>query len=260
VKNIVWEKFKEGKKTIGTFSHLQNATVIECMKYTGLDYVVIDMEHSPVTAEGASQYIAAANSAGMVPFVRVDEVARSPILKMLDAGAQAVIVPCVDTLEQAQQLVQFAKFAPLGSRGFCPTRDGGWGFAEHACSSIEEYMQICNKETLLILQCETTGCLENIEKVTLLQGVDGILIGPFDLSIALGKPAKFDDPEIKNAFQRILKACKSAGKMCIIFAGSADAAKKYYEEGFDSVAVGLDSIIFINSYRQIVKEAMNMGS
>ncbi|MBP1761369.1 MAG: hypothetical protein H6Q64_911 [Firmicutes bacterium] len=257
MKNIVLQKFKEGKKTIGTFSHLQSATAIECMKYTGLDYVVIDLEHSPVTAEGASQYIAAANSAGMAAFVRVDEISRSPVLKMLDAGAQAVIIPCVDTLEQAQQLVQYAKFAPLGSRGFCPSRDGGWGFAEHAFGSIEEYMQICNKETLLILQCETTGCLDNIERITSLQGVDGILIGPFDLSIALGKPAKFDDPEIKNAFQRILRACKSAGKMCIIFASSADAAKKYYEEGFDSVAVGLDSIIFINSYRQIVEEAMN---
>lgn len=255
MKNIVLDKFKAGKKTIGTFSHLQSMAAIECLGFTGLDYVVIDLEHSPVTAEGANQLIVAANSAGLAPFVRVDEVSRSPVLKMLDAGAEAVIVPCVETLEQAEQLVQYAKYAPLGSRGFCPTRDGGWGYAAHASQSIEEYMHTCNQETLLILQCETIGCLENIETISSMEGVDGILIGPFDLSIALGKPAQFDDPDVKKAFNRILNACKSADKMCIIFAGSADAAKQYYDDGFDSVAVGLDSIIYINAYREIVKNS-----
>ena len=256
MKNTVLEKFKKGQKTIGTFSHLQSITAIECLGFTGLDYVVIDMEHSPVTAEGANQYIVAARSAGLAPFVRVDGVSRSPILKALDAGAQAVVVPCVETLDQVRKLVEYAKFAPSGSRGFCPTRDGGWGYAEHAAGSIEDYMQISNRETLLILQCETSGCLDNIEMITSIDGVDGILIGPFDLSIALGKPARFDDPEIKEAFARIRNACQAAGKMCMIFAGSAEAAKNYFSEGFDSVAVGLDTSIYISSYREIVKNSL----
>lgn len=256
MKNTVLAKFKKGQKTIGTFSHMQSITAIECLGFTGLDYVVIDMEHSPVTAEGANHYIVAARSAGLAPFVRVDGVSRSPILKALDAGAQAVIVPCVETLDQVRQLVEYAKFAPLGSRGFCPTRDGGWGYAERAAGSIEDYMQIINQETLLILQCETLECLDSIEMITSIDGVDGILIGPFDLSIALGRPAKFDDPEIAEAFRRILNACKAAGKMCMIFAGSPEAAKKYYTEGFDSVAVGLDTGIYISSYREIVKSSL----
>ncbi len=256
IRNSVLDKFKQGKKTIGTFSQMQSMTAIECLGYTGLDYVVIDMEHSPVTEAEAHQCIIAAKSAGLDAFVRVHEVSRSPVLKMLDAGAQAVIVPCVETMEQVRHLVEYAKFAPLGSRGFCPTRDGGWGYAEHAAGSIDEYMQICNLETLLILQCETLGCLDHIEKITNMDGVDGILIGPFDLSIALGKPARFDDPEVKEAFQRILQACKAAGKMCMIFAGSADAARQYYAEGFDSVAVGLDTSIYINAYREMVKSSL----
>ena len=256
MKNTVLEKFKKGQKTIGTFSHMHSITAIECLGFTGLDYVVIDMEHSPVTTESANHYIVAARSAGLAPFVRVDGVSRSPILKALDAGAQAMIVPCVETLDQVRQLVEYAKFAPSGSRGFCPTRDGGWGFAEHAAGSIEDYMQISNRETLLILQCETSGCLDNIEMITSIDGVDGILIGPFDLSIALGKPARFDDPEVKEAFGRILNACKATGKMCMIFAGSAEAAKKYFTEGFDSVAVGLDTGIYISSYRKIVESSL----
>lgn len=255
MKNMVLQKFKEGKKTIGTFTHMQSTTVIECLGFTGLDYVVIDLEHSPVTAEGANQYVLAAKRAGLAPFVRVNEISRSAILKMLDIGAEAVIVPLVETLKQAEDLVQYAKYAPLGSRGFCPTRDGGWGYAEHATGDIEEYMRICNRETLLIIQCETAGCLAHIEKITAMNGVDGILIGPFDLSIALGKPAKFDDPDVKAAFNHILQSCKAAEKMCMIFAGSAEAARQFYLEGYDSIAVGLDSAVYIDAYRKIVKES-----
>jgi 2-keto-3-deoxy-L-rhamnonate aldolase RhmA len=256
VKNIVLDKFKQGKKTIGTISHMLSATAIECLGFTGLDYVIVDMEHSPVDTEGAQQLIIAAKGAGIAPFARVKEISRSPVLKMLDVGAHAVIVPCVETVEQAEALVQYAKFTPLGSRGFCPTRDGGWGYACHAAGGIENYMQICNQETLLILQCETIGCLENIETITSMKGVDGILIGPFDLSIALGKPAKFDDPEIKEAFRRILKACKRAEKICIIFAANADLAKSYFDEGYDSVIIGLDVSLYIKAYNDILKTVL----
>lgn len=256
MKNAVLEKFRAGQKTIGTFSHLQSATAIECLGLTGLDFVVIDLEHSPVTGGGASQYIAAAQGVGIAPFVRVDEISRSPILKMLDAGAQAVIVPRVETMEQVRDLIQYAKYAPLGARGFCPTRDGGWGFARHASGRVEDYMQICNQETLLILQCETLGCLENISRIAFMPGVDGILIGPYDLSIAMGKPSQFEDPDFLQALGHILNVCKSAGKMCMIYAGTADAARKYYVEGFDSVAVGLDTNIYITAYSNIVKNSI----
>jgi 4-hydroxy-2-oxoheptanedioate aldolase len=250
---MILKKFREGKKTVGTISHMMSPTAIEGLGYTGLDYAVVDMEHSPVDTEGAAQLLAAARSAGITPLVRVKEVSRSPVLKALDMGAAGVIVPCVETAAQAAELVRYAKFAPLGARGFCPTRDGGWGFAEHAARGIGAYMQTCNRETLLILQCETVGCLESIETIASMDGVDGILIGPFDLSIALGKPAQFDDPEVLGAFRRILEACKRSGKMCIIYAGGADAARKYCAEGYDSVIVGLDIGLYINMYREIVK-------
>jgi 2-keto-3-deoxy-L-rhamnonate aldolase RhmA len=241
VTNLILDKFKKGQKTIGTMTHMRSLAAVECLGQTGLDFVVIDLEHSPVTSESADAYILAAGSAGLAPFVRVDEIARSPVLKMLDAGAQAVIVPCVETADQAGELVRYAKFAPLGARGFCPTRDGGWGRAPHAAGGPEEYMRASNRETLLILQCETTGCLESIETITSLDGVDGILIGPYDLSIALGKPAQFSDPELQKTFRRILVACKTAGKMCMIYAGNAAAAKDYFEQGFEQRHIaGLD--------------------
>lgn len=254
MKNKVLEKFKQNKKTIGTFSHMQSVTAIECLGYTNMDYVIIDMEHTATGTEGAEKSIAAAQAAGLTPFVRIHEILRSPVLKMLDAGAQALVVPCVETVEQVRQLVQYAKFSPVGSRGFCPTRDGGWGFAPHASGSIESYMQTCNRETLLIPQCETLSCLQNIEEIAAIDGVDGIFVGPYDLSIAMGKPAQFDDIEFKKAVARILSACKAASKLCIIFGGSPEAANSHFEDGFDSVCMGLDTAVYINAYRDLVSK------
>jgi 2-keto-3-deoxy-L-rhamnonate aldolase RhmA len=251
--NILLNKFNKGEKSMGTFSHLLSSVAVECLGCAGLDYVVLDLEHSPLTPEGANLLITAARSAGLAPIVRVDEISRSPILKMLDSGAQAVIVPRVETMREVEDLVSYAKFAPLGSRGFCPSRDDGWGLAEHAQRGLEEYMQTSNREAMLIIQCETLGCMENIEKVAATEGVDGILIGPFDLSIAMGKPAQFDDCEVKAAFTRILRACQEAGKLAMIFASNAREAGDYLHQGFDSVAVGLDTVVYINAYREIVK-------
>lgn len=256
LKNTVLEKFKQNKKTIGTFIQLQSITALESIGYTDLDYCIIDMEHSPISTGGTERLIAAAQTSGITPFVRVNEISRSPILKMLDAGAQGLIIPGVETVEQVKQLIRYAKFTPVGNRGYAPTRDAGWGYASHASGNIKDYMEICNRETLLIPQCETLGCLEHIEEITALDGVDGIFIGPFDLSIAMGKPAQFDDLEVKKAFARVLKACKSVNKMCFIFAGTSEAGNNYLADGFDSIAVGVDNSVLIEAYRNILAKVI----
>ncbi|MGI6226669.1 MAG: HpcH/HpaI aldolase family protein [Peptococcales bacterium] len=254
MKNIVLEKFKQNQKTIGTFVQLQSITAMECLGYSGLDYCIIDMEHSPLNTEGSERLIAAAQASGITPFVRVSEISRSQILKMLDAGAQGLIIPCVETVEQVQELINYAKYTPIGKRGFCLSRAAGWGYAPHAMGSIEDYMKISNQETLLIPQCETLGSLEHIEEIIALDGVDGILIGPYDLSIALGKPGQVDDLEVKQSFARILNACKAVNKMCFIYAGSSETANRYFAEGFDSVSIGVDNAVLINGYQNIVSK------
>ena len=188
-----------GEKSLGTFTHLLSAPAIEALAYTGLDYVIIDMEHSPIAAEHAAELVGVAAGAGIAPFVRVDAIERSPVLKMLDAGAAGLIVPGLETVDEARRLVGFAKFAPLGNRGYCPTRDGGWGMAECYSDGLTGYMERANRDTLLLPQCETAGCLEHIDEICALEGVDGIFIGPFDLSIALGIPGDFANERHINA-------------------------------------------------------------
>lgn len=253
--NRFLEKYRRGEKSLGTFTHLLSASAVEALARAGMDYVIIDIEHSPIGVEHAAELVGTADGAGLAPFVRVDEISRSPVLKMLDVGAAGLIVPQLETVEQAKRLVGWAKFAPTGNRGYCPSRDGGWGYDANYHGGMESYMDWADRNTLLIPQCETAGCLENIEEIVAIDGVDGIFIGPFDLSIALGIPGRFDDERHINAVERVRLACKKAGKPCIMFCGTAEAAAGYFKQGFDSVTLSLDIGILIEAVRTAVDTA-----
>ena len=252
MENIVLDKFETGQRCLGTFTHLLSPTALNVLGQTGLDYVIVDLEHSPVGPGSAAELVNAAKGAGLCPLVRVNSISRGQILKMLDAGAAGLIVPAVKTAEEVRQLVAYAKFAPLGNRGYQPTRDCRWGSS--SSFSPVSYMEEANRKTLLIPQCETRECLEHIEEIASIDGVDGIFIGPLDLSIALGCPLQLDSPVMAHAIERILKACRDNGKMSMIFAGDAAAARKLIEQGVDSVAVGADIFLLIHAYQELYRQ------
>lgn len=252
MKNMLLEKYRDHKVSIGTLSHLRSTTAIESLGYVGLDYIMFDQEHCPADISEIAHYLTAATAAGLTSIVRVPNIERSALLHILDAGACGVIVPGVETVQQVEELVRFAKFKPLGDRGYCMTRDGGWGFAENYRDSITGYMAQANTDTLLIPQCETMGCLQNIEAITAMDGVDGIMVGPYDLSIAMGIPGEFESPEFKAALERVLCACRANHKLSMTFAGNSQKAKVFRDMGFDSILLGLDILMLVESYRNLL--------
>ncbi len=253
MKNAIKEKIQGGGKVLGTFFELGGATAVECLGLSELDFFIIDTEHGPFGVESAMDFVRAGELRGIAPFVRVKDTTRPSILKMLDIGAMGLIVPCVQTVDEVRKLVEYGKYFPVGQRGFAPARKAGYGFEPFA-QDIGAYFETCNRETMIIPQCETRGCLDHIEEVVAVEGVDGIFIGPYDLSVALGKPAQFADPEIVGAIARILAACKAAGKFSFIYAGAKDGAKKYFADGFDGVAYNMDAIVYINAYKELIRE------
>ena len=190
----------------------------------------------------------------ITPFVRVKDCSRAAVLKMLDIGVQGLVVPCVESVQEVRDLVSYAKYYPVGNRGVMWGRDAIWGEADYASKGLAPYFETCNSETLLIPQCETAGCLAGIEEITHIDGVDGIFIGPFDLSVALNKPGAFGTQEFKDAIDRILKACKDAGKFAMLYTGDAKSTRAYFEQGFDAAAVSLDTKFYINAFRSLVKD------
>ena len=253
MRNTVLEKWRQGQPSLGTFTAIGSPLAVESLRYTGLDYVIVDTEHTPAGIDSAALQIQAAQGAGLTALARANEISRTAVLRLLDAGAQGVVVPCVETVAQVRELVSYAKFAPLGNRGFCPTRDGGWGYAPEA-ASLPGYMDHCNRETLLLPQCETAGCLASIEEICALDGVDGIFLGPFDLSIALGHPGAFDAPEVRDAIRRVQAACRRHGKLSMIFTGGPEASRQRFAEGYDSVTMGIDTLFYVDMYRRMAED------
>lgn len=253
MKNAVREKMRSGEKVLGTFFELGGNTGVECLGLTGLDFLIIDTEHGPFDVESAMDFTRASELRGIVPFVRVKDGTRPSILKMLDIGAMGLIIPCVQTIGEVRRIVEYGKYYPAGQRGFASARKSGFGYEPFA-QDVEAYFETCNRETLLIPQCETRGCLEDIEAIAAEPGVDGIFVGPYDLSVALGKPARFTDPEVVAAIARVLAACKAAGKFSFIYAGNRESVKKHLADGFDGVAYSMDTIVYIEAYRGFVQE------
>lgn len=252
--NRLIEKAGEGKTSFGTFCQMKTSVVIDALAFLDLDYYVIDMEHAPLGTDEADELIALTAARGVSPVVRVNTIERSAILKALDSGAHALIIPNLKTIEEAKQIVEWGKFAPLGERGYCPTRDVAWGKGPQFSDGMTGYMKHSNENTLLIPQCETKECVEIVEEVAGLDGIDGLFVGPMDLSINLGVPGDFEDPVFIEAVDRTVKACSDAGKLCLGFAGNPQLARAYIESGFSSIAYGLDVMMMQSAYEAALSE------
>ncbi len=252
MQNMVKEKLERKEKVFGTFFWSSSNTIAESLGYAGLDYIIIDSEHSTIDTEGTVDLIRTAKLRNLTPFVRVQDVSRASILKMLDAGAEALVIPCLKSEEEVRRIVEYGKYAPIGQRGFAFSRRAGYGY-EDCAKSIDNYFKVSNEETLLLPMCETAELLADIEKIVEIEGVDGIFVGPYDLSIALGMPGQFDAPEFKAALKRIVEACKQAGKYAMIFSSSKEAAKEHLAMGYDSSTISMDVQMIIEAYRRTLK-------
>lgn len=257
MENKLKRKLQNGEKPIGMFFDTASEYLMECLGRTGLDFVIIDNEHSPIEAETSARLIRIAELSGLTPLCRVRDSSRPAILKLLDVGAQGLIIPNVHTVEQVRDIISYARFYPIGQRGFCPSRKDGWGF--DGLGSVPETMEHFNRETLIIPQCETVGALEHIEEIASLSGVDGIFVGPFDLSISMGIPGDFANPAFQAALTRIINACRAAGKWCIFFTGSVEGVADGFARGFDGMAYSLDAAVFIEAVKERVERARQLS-
>lgn len=255
--NLVKKKVNEGRQALGTFFELGGNIAAQCLGIAGLDFFVIDTEHGPSDVESALVAVTAAEKRGVTPFVRIKDPTRASVLKMLDIGAMGLIVPCIETVQEVEQLVEYAKYSPLGRRGFAPTLSNGYCFESFA-QNMEGYFSFANQETLLLPQCETLGCLENIESIAAMEGVDGIFIGPYDLSIALGVPGNMEHPKLVKAISHVVNVCKANQKMTMIYASTPAATAGHFKNGFDCVACGMDTIFLINSVKDMISSVHSL--
>lgn len=247
MKNPVKELMQD-RAAIGTFLTLGSPAVSEILADVGYDFVIIDTEHGPLSVESAMAHMQALGKGPCVPLIRVAWNEMALIKRALDIGAYGVVVPMVNTAEEAMRAVAYSKYPPLGTRGFGASRATTYG------RDMKSYLDKANEEVLLFVQVEDIRAVENVEEIVAVPGLDGIFIGPGDLAASMGHMGNWGHPDVKEAIDKAIKAGVDAGLFVGIWADTPAAAKERIAQGCRLIAVSLDTIMFIQAASAILRE------
>jgi 2-keto-3-deoxy-L-rhamnonate aldolase RhmA len=245
--NEVRARLKRREVLLGTRVTLASPASAEVLAALGFDWLFVDAEHGPLeTRELTGILQAVGDKAACI--VRVPEAAEVPIKKVLDLGAHGIIVPQVNSAEQAANVVKWARYAPEGTRGVGLARAHGYGLR------FREYLGAANRETAVIVQAEHVRAVENIDAIVRVPGVDAVLLGPYDLSASLGKMGEIDHPEVVAAIGRVMDACNAAGMPLGYFGVTAAAVRPYIARGYTLIVAGVDTLFLANGAKTLLEE------
>jgi 2-keto-3-deoxy-L-rhamnonate aldolase RhmA len=244
VKNTLREMVKSGQTAIGTTITIGHPDVAEALAYLGYDWIMIDTEHAPLDVAMVQVLLQAMSYSKTIPLVRVPWNDLVLVKRTLDIGAHGVVVPWVNSKEEAMRAVQSVRYPPEGLRGFGPRR---------AAMRDSEYVQTANDAVFLGVQIETKKGVDNIDEILSVKGVDAALVGPADLSLSLGKIGKYDDPVFVDAMDRIATSAKRheviAGMLAV------DDVAKRVAQGFRLLNKSGDLGILMEAAGRSLKEA-----
>ncbi|MGK7875249.1 MAG: HpcH/HpaI aldolase/citrate lyase family protein [Xenococcaceae cyanobacterium] len=247
-KNQLKRKLKQDEVVIGPFINCPYPAFIEICGHAGFDFAVIDLEHSPLHVLAAEDLCRAADCAGLAPVIRVRKNDGPQIQRALDIGSAGVQVPQIETKEDAEAVVNSAKYSPLGSRGLSfYTRAGVYSAAG---TQITDQM---NEESLVVIHVEGKGGVENIKDIVSVPHIDVIFLGPYDLSQSLGIPGQVSDRRVMDLMQSAVQTIRNAGKAAGTFADNPEVAKRWIDAGVQYVGLGVDVGIFLRACEALVK-------
>lgn len=218
-------KMLSGKLLAGTFVKTPDHTMIEILHMSGLDFVCLDAEHSPFDRGQMDACLAVARAKGLPTLVRVPAGRPEIILGVLDSGADGIVVPHVDSAEKAREVAKAARFG-LGGRGYA----GSTRWAGFAGGSMAALIEKSRNETIVLVQIEEPAGVEAAAEIAAVDGVDGLFIGPSDLSVSYGKTS-VDSDELYAAFQTVGAACKANGKAFVSWAADVEKAREWRPYG-----------------------------
>lgn len=241
------------KPIFGSWITLNNPSIAEIMADAGFDWLCVDMEHSVTDYTEAQQLILAIQSKGIKAFVRVGENNTRIIKRVLDAGADGIIVPSVNTAAEAKKAVDAVKYPPHGTRGVGLARAQSYGFG------FDKYRDGASKEIILIVQIEHINAIRELDAILHTEGVDGSFIGPYDLSGSLGKPGQWDEPAVKEALVKYEETVKKYDKWVGFHVIQPDfnLVNEKIAKGYNFIAFSLDVLFLGTLVRNQMKELKN---
>lgn len=248
--NSLQARLQAGQPVIGTMiQEVSSPFIVHVLAKAGFDFVYVDMEHGRFGLESAVDLLQTIRLSNMVPLVRVPDNQYYWIARLMDAGAQGVMIPRVETRQQAEAAVQSMRYPPLGQRGMAVAR----GHNDYKRQDSLSFAEEANRENLLIIQIESNKAVENVDEIVSTPGVDIALIGPGDLSLSLGIPTRMDHPLMVEAVEKVAASCKRHGVITGLHAGDLKAIKYWSQNGILLLSGSSDLDILLDGSVQLCK-------
>ncbi len=248
------QKLKNNQLTIGSWIMMGTPMSVEVMALAGFEWLVVDIEHTSIDMESVQALVTTIQAHGIKALVRVSKNEEVVIKKVLDIGADGIVVPMVSSKEDAQQAVNYAKYPPVGKRGVGLYRATGYG------TTFEAYKKWVDEELVIIAQIEHIDAVKNIDEIITTEGIDGTIIGPYDLSGSMGYPGEFERDDVKEAIQHVLDRCKAHNVPSGFHVVDTDPAKLQLkiDQGCTFLAYGIDYFFMrdaaISGMQQLTKD------
>jgi len=253
----VLAKLRRGERSLGVCLHLTDPSVYELAGLLGFDAIWMDLEHHGYSVETAGNLMRAARVGGTDIVARPGKGEFMRLSRLLELGASGIMYPRCDSPEEAAEVVRWAKFAPIGQRGF----DGSGPDSRYTLTPMPSYLKQANDETFVLIQVEHPSAVEKAEEILSVPGVDMLMLGPADFSVLTGIPGEFGHASIQAAFERIANAAKKTGKHWAATCGSVEQATRLTEMGASLVFHGCDLVFVrqgLEQVRQRFSESLGM--
>ena len=241
-------RMQNGESVFGTWCMLPSSFVVDVIARTGVDFVVLDMEHGTLSLETAEEMVRAAQLHNCQSIIRVGDDHENTILHALETGCEAIMVPHVSTVKVAEKIVNAALYSPKGSRGLSPyTR-----CHNYTHMGLEKSMLRHAEDTMVGILVEGKEGIENLSQIVQVEGIDLIYLGMYDISQSVGLPGQLEHPEVMLQLKKCLKVIKSSNKFAGTFSRDIRACKKFKEMGFDFIAYVADSYALHSYFSEAV--------
>jgi len=235
------EKLRSGEVAYGLTLTTGNPQIAELIAGLGFDWIWIETEHTTMSLESILAQLQAISGSGTKAIVRVDCNDQTTIKRVLDTGPDGILIPSVNTLEDAEKAIRFSKYPPLGERGIGLARAQGYG------QKLGSYIKSANDEVAIIFMIEHVDAVRNIHEILRVPGLDAVIIGSLDLAGSMNLQNDLGNELIEVEVQKVLQACKEAGIPCGAFTGDPAQAKARIEQGFRFLTLGADVIMLGSS-------------
>jgi 2-keto-3-deoxy-L-rhamnonate aldolase RhmA len=244
------QRLRRGEVLRGVLLNLPSPAVAEILAEAGFDWLFIDGEHGAIDTTELVAILQAVER-DLACIVRVPALGNAAIKRALDMGAAGVLVPQVETAEQAREAVRLARYAPAGERGMGLARAHRYGFA------FREYVAGANDAISVIVQAEHARAVENIDRIAAVSGLDAVFLGPYDLSASLGHPGELDHPRVVEAIDHVTQVCQAAGMPLGYFGIDASAVKPFIARGYTLICAGVDCVLLGQGAKRLAEELKN---